>query len=496
MSDASELVGTYTRVQRIGAGPHAEVWQAEGVRGPVALKVALGERGREMLRHEAAILDRLGHSAVVALEARDPDGHWMALELVQGGPVDEWARGRSHREVATLLSRVADGIGYLHAHDVIHGDLKPSNILVDAQDQPRIIDLGLARIDDSPTDGFHGTLGYAAPELLRGGPPSTRTDIYALGALAYQLISGVLPFQAADPSALAVLPQQSLPAPPSAFAPDLPQQLSDLVLRLLARTPSARPADAGLVATALRTCAEGTPGPAILGMHREREALRRLVVLALDEQPALAVIHGAAGSGRGTLIREATEVARREGMQLLRHQPGDGVSAALDSIMREARRRPTVVTMDASTPEVAQLAARLHALRPPGLVLVRAARPIGPLLALGARHISPPPLSEEEVELLLLHLGHDPTRAPELRRLSAGRPGALLILLHRHELPSDISDRERQLLLAASRGPIAVTDLATRMSLGEHDLLDLVEPLLDRGLLSESPDGTTVERAS
>ncbi|MCK6505392.1 serine/threonine-protein kinase [Myxococcota bacterium] len=501
MDGKPDKVASYTRTLRLGAGPHAEVWRAQGPRGPVALKIATSAAGRQMLRHEAAILDPLRHPGVVRLEARDLDGAWMAVELVEGGPIDAWARARSHRDVALALSRVAEGLAFLHAHQVVHGDLKPSNVLVDDHDQPRIIDLGLAAIrrdaEDPPArDGFRGTLGFAAPELLQGLPPTPRTDIYALGALAYRLVTGTTPFPTSDPAALAVLPLQTLPLPPSALVPDLPQQLGELVLRMMTRAAPQRPADAGVVAAALRSCVEGTAGPVVLGMLRDRDSLRRMVVQASEGRPVLAVLHGAPGSGRSTLIREATEAARREGMQLVRHQPGQDTAQALEGIVAEARRRPTVVVMDATHDGVPQLAARLFSRRVPGLILVRAPRPIGALLTLGARHLSPSPLSVEETELLLLHLGHDPATAAELHLVSGGRPGALKTLLGRQAMPADISDREREILLFASRGPVPVVDIARRLDLGEHDLLDLLDPLLDRGLLAESADGATVERTS
>lgn len=501
MDGKPDKVASYTRTLRLGAGPHAEVWRAQGPRGAVALKVATSPVGRQMLRHEAAILDPLRHPAVVRLEARDPDGAWMALELVEGGPIDAWARARGPREVAQALSRVAEGLAFLHAHHVVHGDLKASNVLIDDHDQPRIIDLGLASVrrDADPPfapEGFRGTLGFAAPELLQGQAPSPRTDIYALGALAYQLVTGATPFPTADPSALALLPLQTLPLPPSALVPDLPQQLGELVLRMMTRAAVHRPGDAGVIAAALRSCGEGTAGPVVLGMARDRDSLRRMVVQAADGRPVLAVLHGSAGSGRTTLIREATEAARREGMQLVRHQPGQDSAEALEAIVSEARRRPTVIGMDAANEGVPHLATRLFARRVPGLILVRAPRPIGALLTLGARHLSPSPLSVEETELLLLHLGHDPAAAADLHQASGGRPGALKTLLGRQAMPVDITDREREVLLFASRGPVPIVDIARRMSVGEHDLLDLIDPLLDRGLLAESADGATVERTS
>lgn len=487
--------GTYTRETRIGQGPHAEVWRAQGHRGPVALKVATSEQGRQMLLHEGKVLDPLRHACVVQLEARDPKGGWIAVELVEGGPVDQWAVHRSPRDIAGLLARVADGLAFLHAHRVVHGDIKPSNLLVDERGAPRIIDLGLATVEGQIEDGFRGTLGYAAPELLRGQPPTPASDIYALGATAYQLVTGHRPFEAADPAALAVLPLQTLPASPSSRVPDLPQPLSELILRMMARDPSCRPVDAGLVGSALRSCGEGAPGPTLFGMERERENLRRLVVQGLEGRPAMVVLHGPPGSGRSSLIREATEYARREGMQWIRPELGADAGVILETMTEESARRPCLIALDTEWPEAESLASRLFARRLPGLVLVRAPRPMASLLALGARHITPSPLGIEEIETMLVHAGHDPAGAPPLLEMSGGRPGTLRALLDREAMPGDISDRERQVLLSCGRGPLGVTELARRLDLSEHDLLDLIEPLFDRGLLLESSDGSTVERA-
>lgn len=495
MAQPQDRIGTYTLREQLGQGPAAEVWLADGLRGEVALKLAQTEQGRAMLRHEAHILDGLGHPGIVRLEARDPDGRWMAIEYVEGGPIDAWAHGRSPRELAAVLARVADGLAYMHAHGVVHGDLKPSNVLVDADGRPRLIDLGLAWVgqDDAPA-GFRGTLGYASPELLQGESPSPRTDIYALGVLAYQLVTGRLPHEAPDPTAQAVLPLQTLPCPPSAWVPALPQQLGELILRMLARSTEVRPADAGLVAAALRTCGEGTPGPIVLGMHRERAALRRMVCQAADGLSVVAVLHGPAGSGRSTLIREATEAARREDMQLLRHQPTATGSEVVEAIVSAAHRRPSVVLLDADAADGARMAARLYARKVPGLIMLRSERPVPALLSLGARHLSPAPLSVPEVAALLEHLGARDADAADLHSLSGGRPGALRAIVARRDLPADISDREREVLLATARGRVEVRTLAAELSMGEHDLLDLVDPLLERGLLGESDDGAYLER--
>ncbi|RME24226.1 MAG: serine/threonine-protein kinase PknK [Deltaproteobacteria bacterium] len=487
-----DTLGPYTRRTLLGQGPHAEVWLADGPRGPVALKRATTDHGARMLRHEGEVLAGLSHPYVAHLDDRDPDGRWLATDYVEGGPVDAWAEGKTHQQRADMLARIAEGLARLHARGVIHGDLKPSNVLVDPDDRPRIIDLGLAHDGGPGEEGFAGTLGYAAPELLRGEAPTPSSDIYALGAIAYRICTGRGPFGDVDPAALAVLPLQDLPCPPSAWVPDLPQQLGELILRMLARSVATRPRDAALVATALRACGQGIPGPVVVGMHRERAILRRMVVQASNGVGTMVVVHGPPGSGRSTLIRETTEAARREDLQLVRHQPTATGPQVVDAIVAEAERRPSVIVLDTESPDGTRIATRLMARRPPGLVMVRAERPVPALLTLGARHITPPPLTVDEVALMLG--GDDIDRIREIHALSGGRPGAIRIIVGRTDLPSDLSPRERRILQATSQGPVPVAQLAADLDLGEHDLLDLAEPLFDRGLLAESEDGVFLER--
>src|SRR5262249_28263235 len=145
-------------------------------------------------------------------------------------------------------------------------------------------------------EGFRGTLGYAAPELLDGRGPSVATDVYGLGALLYTALVGRNPFVAPDPAALTYLPLVSLPPPPSWSGPETTPALTQLRLGTLARHPGRPPPAAGPRKNGAKGRAP-PPGPPILGMAEEREELRRAVVGAADGEPRVVVVYGVAGSG-------------------------------------------------------------------------------------------------------------------------------------------------------------------------------------------------------
>ncbi len=476
------LPAAYTRVRPLGRGASAKVWLAEGPSGPVAVKLASAPGG---LRREIEALRGVRHPFITRLLDADPNGDWIALEYAANGRADQWGRGQPIPVLVELAAQVAEALAWLHERRMVHGDLKPSNVLVAEDGTARLSDLGLARGPALPSVDLGGTLGFIAPEILRGEPPGPEADLYGLGVLLYQLLTRQAPFRDADPAALGYLPLTTLPEPPSSLKPRLPRALDDLVLGLLARRPASRPAPSGQVARLLRAALDTPPRPPLVGMARERELLRRHVVDLLDGKPATIVLHGTAGSGRRTLIRECVRAAQREGVRV--------VPAGADrrTLLAElAAGSPAVVALDGNAPGVEALVVRIVTERPLALTLVRADRPMMKIARLGGRHLCPPALGLEDVARVLEGLEMDRRRADELHRLSRGSPGALLGLALGAAVPSDALDPvARQVLTLLSTGPQTVAVLADRVGLTEHRLLDYVEPMIDQGLVTASADG-------
>ncbi len=210
-------VGPYRLIREIGRGGMGAVWLAERADGAFKRQVALklprltwaAGLAKRMAR-ERDIVAMLEHPNIARLYdagADDQGRPYIALEHIDGVPIDQWCQDKSLTvlDKLQLVVQVARAVAYAHGRLVVHRDLKPSNILVTADGQARLLDFGIARllrqddvgVDEAPTLELGRVLTphYAAPEQLEGKPVTVASDIYSLGVLAYQLLTGVLPHQ-------------------------------------------------------------------------------------------------------------------------------------------------------------------------------------------------------------------------------------------------------------------------------------------------------------
>lgn len=488
MSGPGVQVGPFQTLRLLGVGSGGRVWLAKDQQGvQVALKVSEDGQQASRLRKEVAALQSLNHRYVVRMISADPQGSWLATEYIQGSTLATWGAQRSLAERTELCARLAEAVAHLHEQGLLHGDLKPSNVMVDAYGSPRLIDLGTAHpaAHASKDEGFNGTLGYVGPEMLRGEAPSMASDIYSLGAILYTLVARQAPFRSGDPAALAFLPLSTFPEPPSSRVPRMPRALDELILQMLARTPGRRPKSQGLSGRLRRALRSPTQLP-VVGMSRERGTLREAMATALDGGSQVIVLHGGEGCGRRTLIQESIGLARREGMRI-RQGPGEDPRALLAELSSSTS---TLVHCQGGGREVLRFAARLLAEKLPALCLIRSERPLMPLTNLGARHLSPTPLELHHIQLTLAAADQDVARAPEILERTRGRPGAVagyVQPLARGLV--GLTPRQQELLRVTASNAVPLPELSALMDLSEHELLDLAESLLDRGLLVEVQDG-------
>lgn len=302
-------IGRYRLRREVGRGGMAVVYEAEDplLRRRVALKVLAPEAGRpdlvERLHREARIAAELHHPHIVRFYelGSEPDAegrprYFLALEFVDGVSLAEALASLAPGERLRILETVAGAVAYAHAKGVVHRDLKPSNVLLEKGGRVVLTDFGLARADAAWTEltasnAVMGTPPYMAPEQVEGrvaeiGP---RTDVYALGAMLFEAVTGRPPFQAATPAELFTRILLEEPPRPSSLAPAAGPGLDAICLKALEKDPARRYADAGEFADDLGRLLRGEAvlarpsGPArrwIRRLVRRRGAVASALALA------------------------------------------------------------------------------------------------------------------------------------------------------------------------------------------------------------------------
>jgi len=254
-----KLDARYTLVDKLGAGGQGEVWRAhDGTRGiDIALKVlnptANQAEAWSALEHEYAIASRLDHPSILKVfpPERSGDAMILPMELASGGDLRR-LRGAGFLEIIPVLLEIAQALEHAHERGVVHRDLKPGNVLFDARGRARLADFGVAETSMTAADAKESGSGTAAtrdtnrhgfspftasPAQLRGDPPTPADDIYGLGALAYELLSGYPPYYPHFDKRRAIEERVPTLVPTR----QIPPLLGALVMHLLAKDPKRRP---------------------------------------------------------------------------------------------------------------------------------------------------------------------------------------------------------------------------------------------------------------
>lgn len=343
-----ERLGAWRVVREIGSGGMGRVFLATRDDGEyeqtVALKVVRGELASDaaLARFvaERRILARLDHPGIAALVDGGVDTHgrpWFAMRYVEGVPMPEYCARHALDLDARLglIIAICDAAAYAHRQLVVHCDLKPSNVLVDANGQAHLLDFGVAHLLESPHEGRGAeitqaqlralTPAYAAPEQLAGKPVGIATDVYAIGAMLYEVLTGERPYAGHDDSAasVAVAQSQGDPALPSrvasrariAYARRMRGDLDAIVATALSHDPARRYPDAATFADDLRRHLGGWPLLAQRGSRLQR--LRKFSARHRIAVPAVAIAALALVSIAGfalTQAREARQQAHHAGV--------------------------------------------------------------------------------------------------------------------------------------------------------------------------------------
>jgi ligand-binding sensor domain-containing protein/tRNA A-37 threonylcarbamoyl transferase component Bud32 len=262
-------LGPYRILEQVGAGGMATVYKAyhAAMDRYVAIKVLPEHLARDPNFHarfqrEARTIARLEHRSILPVHDAGEDNGvpYMVMRYTNSGDLGALiARGQLTVERAVvLIGQVADALAYAHRQGVIHRDVKPGNVLISSDGDALLTDFGIAKIYEdnlqlTSEGALVGTPAYMAPEQIQGKPVDARTDIYALGVVLYQALTGEVPFVAETPLAVALMHVHNPLRPPRELNPHIPDSLERVMLRAMAKDPADRFQTADEMAAALRS---------------------------------------------------------------------------------------------------------------------------------------------------------------------------------------------------------------------------------------------------
>jgi serine/threonine protein kinase len=253
-----QMLGPYRIINQIGRGGMATVYKAyqPSIDRYVAIKVLPSQlaESREFatrFQQEARIIAKLEHPHILPVfDYGESDGvAYFVMRYLEAGTLkDRMEAGRPLpiNEIDKLFTQLADALSYAHSHGIVHRDLKPANALIDSQGNVFLTDFGIAKLLESAsprltqTDAIMGTPAYISPEQAQGHPVDQRSDIYSLGIILYEMVTGSVPFIAETPLAVLFKHISDPLPPPSLVKPDIPQTIEQLILKALAKDPRDR----------------------------------------------------------------------------------------------------------------------------------------------------------------------------------------------------------------------------------------------------------------
>ena len=308
------LAGRYRIIRRLGQGSTSVVYLAQHVviERQSAIKILRRDltrdpQHRERFLREARAVNRIHHPGIVEIiDLGEVDGTaYLVMEYAESESLhDTLKRGvLPWRRVAHIAGQLAAALARAHAAGVIHRDLKPENVLVmrdggadpqrrEPRDRVKLTDFGIAKLLDAPaltlSEQTFGTAGYIPPEVVQGAPVDARADLYGLGVLMYESLTGKLPFDAKSPLDRMLAPLTLAPVPLRTREVNVPEGVEALIMALLARAPQDRPTDAFFVEDALTTLlqsAESSDDTAPCNLVGRDQTLSTAVDAALEGAP-------------------------------------------------------------------------------------------------------------------------------------------------------------------------------------------------------------------
>ncbi|MFN7972704.1 MAG: tetratricopeptide repeat protein [Acidobacteriota bacterium] len=352
-------IGPYEILDTLGRGGMAVVSRARHVETGeiVALKaVDVPEPALlQGLRREIHALASLRHPGVVRIvdEGVDAGLPWYAMELCDGRTLQAFAAARPWREALPALISLCDTLAYVHGEGIVHRDLKPANVLVRSDGMPVLLDFGLASRFGGASSrealqiagDTMGTAEYLSPEQARGEQVDARADLYALGCILHEIVTGAPPFRGATFVEVLQKHLAEAPEPPSRRVPEIPPELGELIGKLLAKDPADRVGHADDVARVLYALGPTeVPRHAVassylyragLSGRRESLAAARTAIERMEQgRGGLVIVEGESGVGKTRFLAEVSRLARQRDVRVVacECQPPAAFRAAMEPL--------------------------------------------------------------------------------------------------------------------------------------------------------------------
>lgn len=288
MNAGDSIQARYELTELLGRGGMAEVWLAQDshLGRPVAIKFLAPQLSADpefLVRFfsEAQAVARISHPNVVTVLdfGEYEDAPYLVMEYVPGGPLtDKIGEPHDPDWAFEVVADAARAAGAAHERGIVHRDIKPGNILLGDDGQAKLADFGIASSGLSErltaTGAAIGSPHYISPEQASGRDATPASDVYALGIVLYELLTGVRPFEGDNITAIAIAQVEQEPAPPSTHVPELGPDIDALVLRCLAKEPATRFADGYEMALALDSFEDADGAAAVPGVVMDRQIVR------------------------------------------------------------------------------------------------------------------------------------------------------------------------------------------------------------------------------
>ncbi len=271
----SLLAGRYEVIEEIGRGGMGRVYKVfdRKIQDVVALKlikpeISVSEKAVERFKNELRFARRIAHRHVCRMFDLGEEGlmHFLTMEYIPGEDLKTFIRRSGSlipAKAVSLARQTAEGLSEAHRLGVIHRDLKPQNIMIDKEGQARIMDFGIARIQEveglTGSGVFIGTPEYMSPEQAEFKDVDARTDLYSLGVVLFEMLTGRVPFEGETPLGIAMKHKSEPPPSPRLLNPDVPEDLAAVVMRALAKDRNERYQTAEEMASDLEAVSRGLP---------------------------------------------------------------------------------------------------------------------------------------------------------------------------------------------------------------------------------------------